>query len=134
MNLKLRIIRPAHYRARNDRRAFKTRRRAVVPLTQPDPAALTPADWQVSLVDEQLDGIDFERYSGQICHIQPPHGTPGDIEGRIQDMHRRFYSGGSILSRLPLPVTPSNIGSRIIDLSERRMARSAQGGNDFGLF
>ncbi len=61
MSLKLLIIQPSHYRAKNDRRVFKTRRRAVVPLTLPYLAALTPPEWQVTLVDEQLDDIDFDQ-------------------------------------------------------------------------
>lgn len=56
---RLLIVQPSYYRAKTDRRLFKTRRRSVVPLTLPYLAGLTPPDWQVSLVDEQLDDIDF---------------------------------------------------------------------------
>jgi len=58
---RLLILQPSHYRSRTDRRLFKTRRRAVVPLTLPYLAALTPPEWQVSLLDEQLDDIDYDR-------------------------------------------------------------------------
>ncbi len=57
---RLLIIQPSHYRSRTDRRIVKVRRRAVVPLTLPYLAALTPPDWHVTLVDEQLDDIDFD--------------------------------------------------------------------------
>ena len=40
---------------------FKTKRRAVVPLTLPYLAALTPPEWRVTLVDEQVEEIDFDR-------------------------------------------------------------------------
>jgi radical SAM superfamily enzyme YgiQ (UPF0313 family) len=60
MSLKLLIIQPSHYLSKTDRRLFKTRRRSVVPLTLPYLAALTPPDWQVRLLDEQLEDIDFD--------------------------------------------------------------------------
>lgn len=53
------LIQPSHYLSPDDRRLFKTKRRSVVPLTMPYLAALTPPDWTVRLIDEQLDDIDF---------------------------------------------------------------------------
>jgi radical SAM superfamily enzyme YgiQ (UPF0313 family) len=38
----------------------KTRKRSVVPLTLPYLAALTPPEWDIQLVDEQLTDLDFE--------------------------------------------------------------------------
>ena len=60
MRSHLLIIQPSHYRSPECQAVFKTRRRALVPLTLPYLAALTPAGWRVSLVDEQLDDIDFD--------------------------------------------------------------------------
>ena len=57
---KVLIIQPSHYLSPTDRSVLKTRRRSVVPLTLPYLAALAPADWQVRLVDEQLDDINFD--------------------------------------------------------------------------
>lgn len=59
MAKKLLIIQPSHYRSRSDPTVVRSKRRKVVPLTLPYLAALTPADWQVKLVDEQLEGVDF---------------------------------------------------------------------------
>ena len=56
---KILIIQPSHYVSKNDRTVFKSRMRALVPLTLPYLAALTPKDWDVTLVDEQLQDIDF---------------------------------------------------------------------------
>ena len=56
---RLLIIQPSHYRSPADRTVVRTRRRTLVPLTLPYLAALTPTDWEVRLLDEQLDGIDF---------------------------------------------------------------------------
>jgi radical SAM superfamily enzyme YgiQ (UPF0313 family) len=56
---KILIIQPSHYVSKNDRTVFKSRMRALVPLTLPYLAALTPKDWDVTLVDEQLQEIDF---------------------------------------------------------------------------
>jgi radical SAM superfamily enzyme YgiQ (UPF0313 family) len=60
MARRLLIIQPSHYRSKADRRVSKTRRRPVVPLTLPYLAALTPRDWEVDLVDEQLQDLDFD--------------------------------------------------------------------------
>ena len=56
---RLLIIQPSYYRTKADKTVFKVRRRQVVPLTLPYLAALTPAEWEVKLLDEQLEPIDF---------------------------------------------------------------------------
>jgi radical SAM superfamily enzyme YgiQ (UPF0313 family) len=60
-SLKLLIIQPSHYQSKTDHRLFKTRRRALVPLTLPYLGALAPPDWQVRLLDEQMEDIDFDQ-------------------------------------------------------------------------
>ena len=77
---------------------------------------------------------EIERWPGQTCHIQPRHGTPAELEHKIQQMYREFYSARSMLSRLPLPSTRANIASWFINLGQRRMALAAQGHNDFDHF
>ena len=57
---KILIIQPSHYISKADRTVFKSRRRALVPLALPYLAALTPAGWDVTLVDEQLQDVDFD--------------------------------------------------------------------------
>ncbi len=57
--MKLAIIQPSHYRSKLERAPYKIKKRRLVGLTLPYLAALTPADWKVSLVDEQLTDIDF---------------------------------------------------------------------------
>jgi radical SAM superfamily enzyme YgiQ (UPF0313 family) len=61
MLLKLTIIQPSHYSSKENPRVFKSKRRAVVPLILPYLAALTPLEWNVTLIDEQLQDIDFDR-------------------------------------------------------------------------
>ena len=78
-----------------------------------------------------LDPETIDRYPGQTCHIRPLTCSPQDMERRIQDLYRGFYSLPSMARRLPLPVTQANIASWVINLSERRMHRSATGNNDF---
>lgn len=58
--MKLFVIQPSHYRSRKDLRVHKTKKRSVVGLTLPFLAALTPKEWEVSLIDEQLVDIDYE--------------------------------------------------------------------------
>jgi prepilin-type processing-associated H-X9-DG protein len=57
---RLLIVQPSYYRSRTDHTVFRVRRRAVVPLTLPYLAALTPPEWAVTLQDEQLQPLDFE--------------------------------------------------------------------------
>ena len=59
MSYRLLIIQPSYYRSPADRSVFRTRRRSLVPLTLPYLAALTPAGWEITLLDEQLQAIDF---------------------------------------------------------------------------
>ncbi len=68
MGNRLLIIQPSHYRAKGDRTVFKVRRRQVVPLTLPYLAALTPAEWEIKLLDEQLEPIDFD-YPAEVVAI-----------------------------------------------------------------
>lgn len=60
MGNKLLIVAPSHYLSKNDRTVFKSRRRSLVPLALPYLAALTPPEWDVTLVDEQVQDIDFD--------------------------------------------------------------------------
>jgi radical SAM superfamily enzyme YgiQ (UPF0313 family) len=60
MSSKLLIVQPSHYHSKTDRTVFKTRRRSLVPLALPYLAALTPAGWDITLVDEQVQDIDFD--------------------------------------------------------------------------
>jgi radical SAM superfamily enzyme YgiQ (UPF0313 family) len=56
---KLLIIQPSHYHSKTERTVYKSRRRSLVPLGLPYLAALTPSEWDIQLVDEQIQDIDF---------------------------------------------------------------------------
>ncbi len=58
--MKLFIIQPSHHRSKSNPALHKTRKRTLVALTLPYLAGLTPKEWDVTLVDEQLEDIDFE--------------------------------------------------------------------------
>lgn len=60
MAMKLMIIQPSYYRSRSDSSLYKTRKRTLVGLTLPYLAALTPRDWKVELIDEQVMDINFD--------------------------------------------------------------------------
>lgn len=60
MRPRLLILQPSHYRSKARRDVFKVRRRNVVPLTLPYLAALTPADWEVTLADEQVEAVPLD--------------------------------------------------------------------------
>jgi radical SAM superfamily enzyme YgiQ (UPF0313 family) len=57
--MKLHIIQPTHYLSPTDRALHKTKKRSVVNLTLPYLAALTPKEWDVTLIDEQVTDVDF---------------------------------------------------------------------------
>lgn len=59
MAMKLMIIQPTYYQNPSARSLYKTRKRWLVGLTLPYLAALTPPDWAVELIDEQVMEIDF---------------------------------------------------------------------------
>ena len=60
MTSRLFIIQPSHYRSRSNLTLHKVKRRSLVGLTLPYLAALTPREWEVTLIDEQLMDIDFK--------------------------------------------------------------------------
>jgi radical SAM superfamily enzyme YgiQ (UPF0313 family) len=60
MRKKLLIIQPSHYASKANRTVFKSRSRALVPLALPYLAALTPPDWDVTLIDEQLQDFSYD--------------------------------------------------------------------------
>jgi radical SAM superfamily enzyme YgiQ (UPF0313 family) len=60
MKPKLLIIQPSYYQSKKTRTVARMRRRQLVPLVLPYLAALTPPDWDVTLVDEILQPVDFD--------------------------------------------------------------------------
>jgi radical SAM superfamily enzyme YgiQ (UPF0313 family) len=58
--MRLHIIQPTHYLSPSNRSLHKTKKRSVVNLTLPYLAALVPAGWEITLIDEQLNKIDFD--------------------------------------------------------------------------
>ena len=58
--MKLLIIQPARYKSEYDLKPYKTRKRNVVGLSLPYLAALTPKEWDIELIDQQLEDIDFK--------------------------------------------------------------------------
>jgi radical SAM superfamily enzyme YgiQ (UPF0313 family) len=57
---RLLIIQPSYYRAKTDRTVVRARRREVIPLAPPYLAALTPPGWDITLVDEMIEGVDLD--------------------------------------------------------------------------
>lgn len=57
---RLLIVQPTYYRNKADFSLYKTKNRALTGLTLPYLAALTPREWNVELVDEQVMELDFD--------------------------------------------------------------------------
>ena len=60
MASKLLIIQPSYYQSRNNRTPVRVRHRQLVTLVLPYLAALTPPGWDITLVDEMLQPVDFD--------------------------------------------------------------------------
>jgi len=58
MTVKLSIIQPTTYTT--DERLFQTGKRRMMSLSLPYLAGLTPPEWQVSLIDERLQPVNFD--------------------------------------------------------------------------
>ncbi len=87
--MKLLIIQPSHYLAPSNRSPYKTRKRSVVNLTLPYLAALTPKEWDVTLVDEQLNDLD---YSAPVDAVAITAWTMNSL--RAYDIADRFRKRG----------------------------------------
>lgn len=60
MNKRILIIQPSHYVSKTNRTLLKSRRRPLVPLNLPYLAAMTPEGWDITLVNEYLEDINFQ--------------------------------------------------------------------------
>ncbi|RUM91844.1 MAG: B12-binding domain-containing radical SAM protein [Thermodesulfatator sp.] len=57
--MRIHIIQPTHFDRPFSRKLFKTRARALVPLTLPYLASLVPPGHEIKLTDEQIEELDF---------------------------------------------------------------------------
>ena len=57
--MKLLIIQPSRYQSKYDLKPYKSRKRDLVGLALPYLAALTPREWDIELIDQQVEDIDF---------------------------------------------------------------------------
>jgi radical SAM superfamily enzyme YgiQ (UPF0313 family) len=83
--------------------------------------------------DRIIDEDEMGRYSGQICYVLPTWCTPKELEQNVQRMYREFFTYRSMIKRLSLPTSQANIANWVVNLSERRMARSAGDANNFDM-
>jgi len=60
LHMKISIIQPTHFKSRSNPKLHRTKKRDLVGLALPYLAALTPREWDVELIDQQLSDIDFD--------------------------------------------------------------------------
>lgn len=96
MSKNLLIIQPSHYHSKNDRTVFKSRSRSLVPLALPYLASLTPPDWNVTLIDEQIQDVDFEARPDLVAVTSwTVHSIRGyDVAQRFRDKGISVIMGG----------------------------------------
>ena len=89
MSKRIWIVQPSHYISKNNRTVLKSRTKPLVPLTLPYLAAMTPAGWDLTLIDEQLQDINFH-----------PHPLPDLIAITTWTMHSiRAYDIANVLRK-----------------------------------
>lgn len=82
----------------------------------------TPLYDRMQEQDRILDAYNMGRWTGMNCYIKPKRHSPEELEDRVKALYRKFYSLPSMFSRLPPPVTRSNIASWVVNFSQRKMA------------
>jgi len=82
----------------------------------------TPLYERMRAENRIIDIQHIGRWPGSFCYIQPKHYSPEEVEEKVKKMYLDFYSYPSMLARLPLPLTKSNIASWVVNWSQRRIA------------
>lgn len=81
----------------------------------------TPLYESMKAEDKILNTKAIGRWPGIMCHIKPNHFSAQELEERVKKMYEDFYSYTSMVKRLPLPVTRSNIASWSVNLEQRNV-------------
>ena len=81
--------------------------------------------------DRIINEDEMGRWPGHVCHVKLDWCTPAELERNVQRMYRQFYTYSSMVRRLPLPALKASIANWVVNVGERRMARSTTGNNDF---
>ena len=81
--------------------------------------------------DRIINEDEMGRWPGHLSHVKLDWCTPVELERNVQALYRRFYTLPSMVRRLPLPVSKASIANWVVNMGERRMARSTSGNNDF---
>ena len=72
-----------------------------------------------------IDIDNMGRWPGDKCYIKPKNFSAEILEKKVEDINENFYSYPSILSRLPLPTTISNIASWIVNFDQRNVLQAS---------
>jgi len=72
-----------------------------------------------------IDIDDMGRWPGDKCYIEPKNFSAEILEKKVQEINENFYSYPSILSRLPLPTTISNIASWVVNFDQRNVLQAS---------
>jgi radical SAM superfamily enzyme YgiQ (UPF0313 family) len=70
-----------------------------------------------------IDPDNINRWPGIGAEIVPRNFSPAALDEQIRRMYREFYSWGSILKRLPMPLSVAAIASWFMNISQRKMAK-----------
>jgi len=72
------------------------------------------------LEESRITNIDeMGRWPGDRCYIKPKNYSAETLERGVRELYKEFYSYRSMLSRLPLTPTMSNIASWVVNFSQR---------------
>lgn len=84
-------------------KVFRKYRYPVAPLGLASVAALTPAHWEVEIVDENVEELDWDRPADVVgvAGMTPQFGRQREILQRFRDAGRYVVAGGSHASLVP---------------------------------
>ncbi|MDR3553759.1 MAG: radical SAM protein [Syntrophobacteraceae bacterium] len=84
----------------------------------------TPFYERMKAEDRLIDPANIGRWPELSCHFQPRHYSPRQLEANIKRLYREFYSLRSIFSRLPFPLSRSDMASWMVNLEQRKNTRA----------
>lgn len=96
-----------------------------------DPQRGTPLYDRMKAEGRMRDEEAMRLKVGNVCKIKPSYCSPEELEARVMDLYERFYTLPSMMRRLPVPVTKSNIASWMLNFSQRRMTRAERNVENF---
>jgi radical SAM superfamily enzyme YgiQ (UPF0313 family) len=70
-----------------------------------------------------IDPENINRWPGLSASVMPKNYSAAELEEKIINIYKKFYSWRSIFTRLPFPLSESAIASWVVNMSQRKMTK-----------